>query len=419
MLAKSSKAADLAQAVELGVVKLSVEKAPGQKQALDAYRLPLADANVIETILAVLGAIEAPLVPLTCRNCGERSEVDAAAALPLSPLLEPPGDPELDPPIHRESGQAHWHPFDAPVDVGRKGSCAAFRLGPRTLRDRLRLEELLGDDDSAPLPLGAPLVRALGLEAVGDSDGQAPVASAIAIARALEALDDEAFGRAWDAICRAYDEQHWPPRLLSPVACPACGARHDLELLRRPLAFAPLRADASSEEFPSLDAFTATADELTREVLGDRDLGGLVVVVEDGVPPCDDGGEPLLGSYTPDVSPGAGQVKGAPFVIALYYRTFRSMWDDEPYDVRAEIRETIEHELEHHEGFLEGDDPLDDEERAAIAVEHRRMHGIKPGQELAASASFLATDFGRFLRLTWPLWLIVLVVTLLSLAGER
>lgn len=398
---------DLVEAIELGAVQVST----------DPKDWPLADANVLETVLAALGCIAAPHVPLTCRNCGESIEIEPASAVPLAPLLAPLGDPELDPPVDR----VEWHAFDAPVQVGRKGTADRFRLARRTLRDRVRLEEILGDDETAPLPLGAPLIRALGLDALGVGEGEPRVVteSAIAIARALEGLDDEAFGLAWDTITRAYDHQHWPPRLLAPVACPHCGARHDVEVVERPLAFAPERSGSTGREFPDLSEFTSRADAVTREVFGDDEPNGLAVVVEDGVPPCDDGGEPLLGSYTPDVLPTDGRVQGAPFVIALYYRTFRSMWDDEPYDVDAEIRETIEHELEHHEGFLAGHDPLDDEERAAIVTEHQRLAGIRPGKELAASASWLATDIGRFLRATWPIWLLVLVATLLVLAGDR
>lgn len=413
---------DLAQAIEIGAASCSP----------DPWALPLADANVIEVILAAIGAIAAPPVQLSCRNCGEHVEVDAAAALPLGPLLAPPGDPELDPAVDL----VQWHALPRPIEVGRRGPADRFRLGRRTLRDRARVEEILGDDDRAPLPLGAPLVRALGLEALGDGDPPGPprvvTESPIAIARALEALDDDAFTDAWDAIIRAWDHQHWPPRLLAPTACPKCGARHDVEIVQRPLDWMPPRAPgAPEEEFPSLEEFTARAATITREVLAGG-ARGLEVLVDDGVPPCDDGGEPLLGSYTPHLpnadgtaAAGDARVHGAPFVIALYYRTFRSMWDDEPYDVDAEIRETIEHELEHHENFLAGHDPLDEEERAAIADEHRRLlgRGGRGGRagvdELAASAGWLASDFARFVRLTWPVWLIVLLALLIVFAGER
>lgn len=380
----------------------------------DLLGLPLADANVIETLAAALGAIEAEHAKLTCRNCEAAIELDGARALPLAPLLAPLGDPELDPPVDREE----WHAFDARVPVARRGVADRFRLARRTLRDRIELEKHL----DGPLDVAAPLIRALGVNAL--ADGETIIAkSPIAIARALDALDDEAFDRAWDAICRAYDHQHWPPRLLAPAACPECGARHDVEVVRRPLAWAPPRGDHADEEFPSLEAFTARAAKITREVfadLGIDDPRGLEVLVEDSVPPCDDGGEPLLGSYTPNLAAdGDVRVQSSPFVIAVYYRTFKSMFDDEPYDVDAEIRETIEHELEHHVGFLEGHDPLDEEERAAIATEHRRLIGGNAATDLAAGAGWLASDFGRFLRVTWPLWVLALFGLMLLLAGDR
>ncbi len=409
---------DLSAALDAGAVEASIE----------VRALPLADANVVEALLSSMGAIAAPAVPLRCRNCGEDSDVDAAAALPIAPLLRPPGDPELDRPVDR----VEWHALPRAIDVGRRGRVDRFRLARRTFADRERLERLLGDDDEAPLPLGAPLVRALGLDALGiardDDEGEPRViaSSAIAIARALEALPDETFAEAWDAIVRAWDEQHWPPRTLAPVACPRCGARHDLEPVRRPLGWAPSRADvdADAEPFPDLDAFRARAAAITREVLAElglEDAPGLEVVVDDGVPPCDDGGEPLLGSYTPHLgADGDVRVQSSPFVVALYYRTFRSMYEDEPYDVDAEIRETVEHELEHHANFVEGDDPLDREEREQIAREHARLAGgIDPGTRLAAGASWLASDFARFVRVTWPIWILVLFVLALVIGGGR
>ena len=53
-----------------------------------------------------------------------------------------------------------------------------------------------------------------------------------------------------------------------------------------------------------------------------------------------------------------------PAEVTIFYRTFRAMWNEEGgYDWEAEIRETIEHELEHHVAFLTGDDPMDEAER--------------------------------------------------------
>jgi hypothetical protein len=407
--------ADLAAALAAKAIDLPI----------DLEQAALADANTIEAVAAALGALDAPPVEITCRNCGAHVELDAAAALPIAPLLAPPGDPELDPPVDRP----RWHRLERPITLGRHGEVESFLLGRRTFADRRRVEALLGD----PLTVSAPLVRALGLEAFGGPiDGAAAppvVRSAAAIARALERLSDEAFHEVWSSIEAAWDEQHWPPRLLSPVACPKCGARHDLEPIARPCGGAAPGRATNAAPFPALAEFKARAAAITREVLAelglatspDRAVPGLEVIVDDGVPPCDDGGEPLLGSYTPNPAADGDVLVGtSPFVIAIYYRTFRAMYEEEPYDIDAEIRETIEHELEHHAGFLAGDDPLDDAERAEIARERARIFGPQTKTaELAAGAGWLASDFGRFLRVTWPLWALVVLGLLALLASDR
>lgn len=381
---------DLLQAIERGVVTIPRD-------------LALCDANVVEAILAELGAIEKDVVPLTCRNCGE--SIELVAELPLAPLLRPPDDPELDRPGSWD--RSEWHDFGRPIEVGRRGTADRFQLSRRTLRDRGRLEAMLGDS----LPIGAPLVRAVGISALGRGE-EVVTTSATAIARAFEALDDASFDPAWDAISRAYDEQHWPPRLLAAMPCPKCGARHDVEAVKRPLEWIDAREPASSGPFPSLEEFRTRAARIAREVFhatGLAEITDVEVLVDDDVPPCDDGGEPLLGSYTPGV-------QGELHVIALYYRTFRSMHADEPYDVDDEIRETIDHELEHHVGHLRGDDPLDDEERAEIVRERARRLGISP-QSSADPASI--PDFVRFLRSTWPIWFAVLLLVLILVSSSR
>jgi hypothetical protein len=175
-------------------------------------------------------------------------------------------------------------------------------------------------------------------------------------------------------------------------------------------------------------AFRARAAAIAREVIEEAGLeneAGLEIRVDEGVPPCDDGGEPLLGAYTP--SPEAdGDVQRAatsPFVIELFYRTFRGMYDDAPYDVDAEIRETLEHELEHHAGFLAGEDPLDDAEREEIERDRVRTYGpradARGASGLARGAGLLAVDFARFLRATWPLWIAVIVLGLVVVLSSR
>lgn len=389
------------------------------ESSIDPFDLPLSDAHVLEAIAAGLGAIDAPPIQIECRNCKKEVSVDAASSLPIDPLLDPPGDEDLD----RAHDFSEKWAFSRSLDVGRRRA-TEMRLRPRTLRDRKRLEEILGDDAEAPLPIGAPLVRALGVVLVDEKGSE--VESPIAIARALERADDETFDAAWSTIVRAWDEAHYPPRTLSPAACPLCSARHDLEVVHRPLAWldAP-RESKPAAPFASLEEFRARAESIAREVIEAADLpstDGLEVLVDDDVPPCDDGGEPLLGSYTPTPEADGDVLRSAtsPFTIALYFRSFRDMYEDEPYDVDAEIRETIEHELEHHVGFLRGEDPLDDEEREEIAREHARLHGRRTeAQQVAAGVGWLAGDVGKFLRATWPLWLLVAIALLVVVASSR
>jgi hypothetical protein len=103
----------------------------------------------------------------------------------------------------------------------------------------------------------------------------------------------------------------------------------------------------------------------------------LPLVVDAGVAACDDGGEPLLGCYTPP-GPDASGLEDHRGEIRLFYRTFQSELRLDPtFDVKGQIFETIDHEVEHHLYFLAGHDPMDAEERAAIVEEKARVVGKK------------------------------------------
>jgi len=403
--AKGEASASLPQAIESGRIQSSV----------DLLRASLADAHVIEAILCAIGAIAHEPTETECRNCHEMVKLDGAKALPIDLLLEPPGDAELDATLPADAE----HELPRPVPIGRKTTAKTFRLAPRTLEDRVALEKILAEVDH--LPLHARFVRALGLASLGE------VKSPSAIARALEHLDDATFDSVWNAIALAWDETHYPPRLLAPVSCPKCGARHDVEVpAHRPLPFGRIEEpDRDDPPFPELDNFRSRAAVIAREVIeeiGLSEASGLEVIVDEGVPPCDDGGEPLLGSYTP--TPEAdGDIRlssTSPFSIALYYRTFRSMYEEDgAYDVDAEIRETIEHELEHHVGFLRGSDPLDEEEREEIERERRRMTGGRPSDRLAGDVGSLFADIARFWRSTWPIWILAIAAVIATLLSSR
>jgi hypothetical protein len=87
------------------------------------------------------------------------------------------------------------------------------------------------------------------------------------------------------------------------------------------------------------------------------------------------------------------------------------MWEEDgPYDWAAEVDETIAHELEHHDGWLVGHDPTDDDERADIAHERARLVGRKATVRDGVAA--LGADLRGFVARTWLIWLIVAAVTL-------
>jgi hypothetical protein len=93
------------------------------------------------------------------------------------------------------------------------------------------------------------------------------------------------------------------------------------------------------------------------------------------------------------------------------------MWtEDGPYDWRAELLETIEHELEHHTNELGGHDPMDEEERRAIDDEARRVVGKKALERAAvcALAREAGSDVAGFLRRTWLVWVVLAIATILA-----
>ena len=175
--------------------------------------------------------------------------------------------------------------------------------------------------------------------------------------------------------------------------CPSCGCRNDVE--------APF---VDEDEF----------DRFVQSVRLPRDIE---LVIHTGTPDCDDGGEPLLGSYVPAFEGDASEPSHSPR-ITLYYRTFRAMWtEDGPYDWRAEGEETLAHELEHHFSNERGHDETDEEERDEIAREAVRLLGKK---EIARRATRgLARDFGEFIARTWVIWILALIAVIVTVLASR
>jgi hypothetical protein len=104
--------------------------------------------------------------------------------------------------------------------------------------------------------------------------------------------------------------------------------------------------------------------------------------------------------------------------ITVYYRTFRAIWEEDgAYDWDAELVETIEHELEHHDGWLVGHDPMDRDERAEI--ERERVRVVGAAATVREGLSTLRADVLGFAARTWPIWLIVAAVTVAIIMSQR
>lgn len=366
---------------------------------VDVRKLALADFHALRAIATRLGWLAEEPIEIGCRNCGEPVRVAPCASLQLGPWVDGElDDEELDrtlpltlphpiPPVRLPGGATARHVSLRNVTVGE---AAALH---RALRRRR-------------LAITDRVVAAMGVESLGDEK------DARRIAQALERCSEAA----WIAIGDLFLRAHYAPRLAAVAVCPKCGARNDVDApYEREFEPAPCppgegSGDAQSNEelFPSFDAFAARAREIFDSVIGPH-AEAVTLIVDSGVPACDDGGEPLLGSYVP---PGGDPT--APVgvgEVTVYHRTFEAMWnEDGPYDWDAELAETIEHELEHHGGWLVGHDPMDDEERAEIAREHARMVGRRAAARQSVGA--LGADFRGFLVRTWPIWLIVAVVSL-------
>jgi hypothetical protein len=302
------------------------------------------------------------------------------------------GDEELDTTL----------PFGEPHEVPPMETTITF--APRTVGEAKPLLRALA---KKRFDVTADVVRAMGVVALGAEK------DATRIAEALASCDDDAF----DVVSSIFLESHYPLRLHGTAICKACGAKNEVDApYDRELE--PIRTKpADMEPFPDFEAFAeraqAIAAPLVDEIPGER----VDVIVDEATPAVDDGGEPLLGSYLPPSLGGGGQLASAP-LVTIYYRTFRSMWEDDgPYDWDAELVETIEHELEHHFFFLRGEDPMDEEEREEIRAEAVRIVGRREAQRRVAQG--FAASVSDFVKRTWLLWLLVIIALVVTLLTQR
>lgn len=349
--------------------------------------LSLAEFHALRAIATHLGWLEEEEIEIACRNCEHPLRARPCRAMRIGPFV----DAELDD-----------DELDGTLDLAETHD--GVRLAPRTVKEALPLHRALARPE---LDLAPEIVRAMGVVAIGSRRDPR------AIARYLRRCDDRAFG----AVTNLFLEAHYPPRLFGLVVCDACGTRNDVDA-PYDREFAPWDEPArAGGAFPTLDAFDELARRLAEPLLARAPAPRPDLVVDGGVPACDDGGEPLLGSYVPG-HPGDARNPANPGEITLYFRTFQAMWnEDGPYDVEAELRETIEHELEHHEAGLVGHDPKDEEERDEIALEARRVIGRKA--VVRAQAGAFAGDLREFWRRTWLIWFVALIAVVIAALAAK
>jgi hypothetical protein len=366
-------------------------------RALDADELALGDAHVLFALLAYADVLPEEAGEYTCESCAAPFRVAPSTRLEVGPFTAGElDDPELDAPFR----------FDENHEVGllRAGGRAArtLRLAPRTLGEVL---PLLRHPPDAPLRLTPAWVSAFGLVAIGRER------RARALASALDDASDEVFGRVLDL----WHEAHYPARLYAIHRCEVCGARSDLDVPQERELGRGERAEGGADGFPDVDTFEALVRRVAPGIYTRLGVRNVALVVDDGPPHVDEGGETLLGSYVPGrleehlVAPEQPEVR-------LYYRTFRAQYQDEPYDVEAEVRETLEHELTHHLHHLSGHDPMDDAERDEIVREEVRRVGKSETRRRVGQD--IARDLLGFLRTTWPLWALLVAAALLGAYGD-
>jgi Zincin-like metallopeptidase len=386
--------AEAIDAFESGDVAMRADGVP-----ITVYALDLRDFHALRAILTHAGLLAEEEVEIRCRNCDAEIHHAPCAAMPLGPFVDRElRDPELDETL--DLGAAHEIPE---VPLGRRRSARTVTLSPVTVDDAAPLFRALA---RPTLSFTGDVVRAMGILELGAEKNPAR------IARALSSATDEAWGR----ITELYLAAHYPPRLFSIALCPKCGARNDVdapyEREFEPGVPESRPPEESHDELPAFEAFAERGRALSGELFAEEGVEGISFVVEGGVPAVDDGGEPLMGAYVPGTPGDMGAPSRAP-EITVYYRTFRAIWDEDgPFDWDAELAETIAHELEHHLGYLAGDDPMDDDERAEIEGEAMRVLGKRA--VVREGVRTLGHDAKDFFVRTWPVWLLIAIATVIA-----
>lgn len=401
---------------------------------LDVYTLPIRDVHTLRALLTRAAHLPEEPAGFTCENCGASFETAPTSHLETGPFVDGElGDPELDAPFPFGAPQPIPRvllPTVAPRPSGRRPTSLPPVSRPSGARsdtraaDTITFAERTADDARAlfraadawltgrsrAMRITPAIVLGMGIVALGTERRTSVLAQALA----------SASGAAWSRVVDLWLDAAYPRRLFGLYRCPECGARNDLDVpLAREWDREASRARARSnprDAFPDLDTFEQRVRAHADRIYAARGVRNIDLFVDAGVPACDDGGEPLLGSYLPGGTDETTFVPRSP-EVRLYYRTFKSEYAADPtFDVEAEIAETIDHEIEHHLNHLGGEDPLDDEERAAIDKEDLRRIGAREAARRTRRA--LTADLTGFFRATWLLW-VAMTIAALILWGSR
>lgn len=390
----------------------------------DPLDLDLADFHVIRALALKAGLVEEEDVELDCHNCGEEIVVRPCAGIEVGPWKDGElDDPELD----RYLAVGRDTPIDlaTPIPLGRVRLGHTVTLERRTLKQAMPLLRALAKD---PFHLDEGVVTAMGIVAIG------PISQPRRLAQALSECSDAAFGAVTDVFLATY----YSLRLASDVFCKECKARNTIDApALREFELQPPSLTAESAEraqagegadgrvvknapLPKLDDFVDLAHAIADPLIAKLPPVGAKVelIVESGTPAVDDGGEPLLGSYTPPPPTDAHGVLMTPPTVTIYYQTFAAIEREEGlFDWEDELRETIEHELEHHVYFLTGDDPMDEEEHAEIDREVARVVGVR--ESTRRTLAVFGMSIPDFFVRAWPLVVIAALVLCVTVAESR
>ena len=363
---------------------------------LDLPSLELRDFHALRAIATRLGWLEEEAVEIACRNCGESFEHAPVRGARAGPL-------------RRRGARRPGARSQRSISRSRTRSLPSSFAAASTARD-VKLRPV-----TAPRPLRSTAPSAAGASSCPSASSapwgsmpSAAVRDARRIADALARCPEEAWGAVGDLFLLA----HYPPRLCVHRDMPEVrrAKRRGRSLRARARAVAPERRNQTRKSSPISTPSMRPRAQPTSAIVGPRQAAGA---------PRRRLGCPGLRRRRRAAPRRVRAARRRPDGARRRRRDHRCITGRSarcgrrtgPTTGPAELDETIEHELEHHDGWRVGHDPMDDEERAEIARERGapgRKEDRRPRERRGAGRSTCA----GFLAKTWPIWLIVAAATL-------